>query len=179
MLILGDIRELEFMPSDEACAKFHQEEIEPLHDTYRLDDHQHFKNLHSRSGQWLHSSELAYQVQRLNPAIFIEQQINFADQWGFYIESQGQQKYVSGFRKGWMREFSAYLVDERDLMTGDEIRGWRTVLLRLMGLGLLSWAQVHSTFGDSEGVNAKRWLHYTQPYRQGNCESVILRNIGG
>lgn len=160
-----DGRKIECLPYAEANIRYKEEQIEPLHDTYRLWDHNDLKNLHKRSGIWIHSSELIYRVQKLNPRIFVEQQINYPDEWGFYADVLGKQTYVSGFSKHWMREFSAIQVDERNLQLGDELRGWRTVLLRLLTLGVLEWRSVLRTFGDSEGVNAYRWKIYTQKFR--------------
>lgn len=171
--ILGD----SFLPVDEALLKYKQEKIEPIHDSYRLSDHADLKNLHKRSGQWMHSSELIYRVQKLNPRIFVQQQINFPDQWGFYIDVLGKQKYVSGFKKGWLREFSAIEVDDRDLQLGNELRGWRTVLVRLASLGLLTWDQVVETFGDSEGANRHRWQNYTRLFRNDQVTQKIAINL--
>lgn len=173
-----DTDAVEMLPLEEALLKFKGERIEPYLETFRLSDHDELKDFHRRSGQWLHSSELIYQVTRLNPMIFVEQQINYPDQWGFYVTVRGKQRYVSGFPKGWLREFTAIVVDERNLMEGDEIRGWRHVLVRLMGLGLLSWQQVVTTFGNSEGVNAERWRRYTWPFREG-CADRIRENLSG
>lgn len=170
--------DVEFLPLDEALLKFKGEKIEPQLETYRLYDHRELKDFHMRSGQWIHSSEFIHRVQRLNPRLFVEQQLNFPDQWGFYVDVLGKQKYVSGFPKGWLREFTAIVVDNRNLMEGDEIRGWRHVLVRLMGLGLLSWSQVLKEFGNSEGVNADRWKKFTWPFREG-CAARILENLEG
>lgn len=170
--------DVEFLPLEEALLKFKGERIEPQLETFRLYDHHELKDFHRRSGQWMHSSELVHQVTRMNPRIFVEQQLNYPDQWGFYVDVRGRQRYVSGFPKGWLREFTAIVVDSRDLMEGDEIRGWRHVLVRLMGLGLLSWAQVVKTFGNSEGANAERWQKFTWMFREG-CADRIRENLSG
>lgn len=161
-----DGSKIECLPYQEAKIRYQEEQIEPLHDTYRLWDHNDLKNLHKRSGQWMHSSELIYRVQKLNSGVFVQQQINYPDEWGFYADVLGKQTYVSGFSKFWMREFSAIQVDERNLQLGDELRGWRTVLLRLLTLGILEWRSILGTFGDSDGINAYRWKIYTQKFRR-------------
>lgn len=167
---------VECLPAKEAIKKFREEKIEPLHDTYRLWDHEDLKNLYKRAGQWMHSSELIYKVQKLNPLVFVEQQINYPDEWGFYTGVLGKKKYVSGFTKGWLREFSAIEVDARNLQTGDELRGWRTVLLRLLSLGVIQWKETHKVFGDSEGINSIRWQQYTMMYRHECAEAKISNN---
>lgn len=149
-----------------------------MHEMYRLSDHNDLKDLIKRAGRWMHSSELILRVQQLNPRVYVHQQINYPDQWGFYVERQSRLMYVSGFPKGWLREFTAILVDERNLMEGDELRGWRAVLLKLLEKGLLRWEQVLRTFGDVEGVNAHRWRRYTRIYREDDSSQLVERNIG-
>lgn len=124
----------------------------------------------------IHSSEFIYRVQKLNPLLFVQHQINFPDDWGLYIEILGRPIYLSGFPKGWLTEFSYSLVDERNLPT-EERRGWRTVALRLMAKGVLDWQTVISEFGDSEGFNSERWLIYTAPYRNLDSSQVVERNL--
>ena len=179
MLVLNDSILLgnDFLPRNEALLRYREEKIEPLHDTYRLSDHNDLKDLVKRAGQWMHSSELIYRVQKLNPRVYVHQQINYPDQWGFYVEVQSRLAYVSGFQKGWLREFTAILVDERNLMAGDELRGWRAVLLKLMEKGILRWEQVHREFGDSEGANAYRWRQHTRIFREDAGERVVYRNL--
>lgn len=165
--------DVEFLPLEEALLKFKGERIEPQLETYRLYDHNDLKDFHKRSGQWMHSSELIHKVTSLNPRIFVEQQLNYPDQWGFYVDVLGKQKYVSGFPKGWLREFTAIIVDKRNLMEGEEIRGWRAVLVRLMSLGLLSWPQVTRVFGNSEGPTAERWQKFTHIFREGPGARIL------
>lgn len=179
MLVLNDARLLgnDFLPRHEALLRYQQDKIEPMHEIYRLSDHNDLKDLIKRGGTWMHSSELIFRVQSLNPCIYVHQQINYPEQWGFYVEVKSRLTYVSGFPKGWLREFTAILVDENNLMAGDEIRGWRAVLLRLLSLGLLRWEQVHKTFGDAEGVNGDRWRRYTRIYREDDSSQVISGNL--
>jgi hypothetical protein len=179
MLVLNDSVFLgnDFLPRTEALLRYQQEKIEPLHDTYRLSDHNDLKDLAKRAGQWMHSSELIFRVQKLNPCVYVHPQINYADQWGFYVSIQSRLQYVSGFQKGWLREFTAILVDDRNLMDGDELRGWRAVLLKLMEKGILRWEQVYREFGDSEGVNAYRWRQYTRMFREDASNQVVNRNL--
>jgi len=179
MLVLHDSRLLgnDFLPRAEALLRYRQEKIEPMHEIYRLSDHNDLKDLVKRAGQWMHSSELIYRVQKLNPCVYVHQQVNYPDQWGFYVDVQSRLTYVSGFQKGWLREFTAILVDERNLMAGDELRGWRAVLLKLMEKGILRWEQVHRAFGDSEGVNADRWRKYTRIFREDDSQQVIYTNL--
>jgi hypothetical protein len=179
MLVLNDARLLgnDFLPGKEAILRHRQEHIEPLHDTYRLHDHNDLKDLHKRAGQWMHASELIYRVQKLNPCVYVHQQFNYPDEWGFYVDVQSRLTYVSGFHKAWLREFTAILVDDNNLMAGDELRGWRAVLLKLLSKGILRWPQVLREFGDSEGVNANRWRQHTRIFREDDSDQVINLNL--
>jgi hypothetical protein len=165
----------EFLTPQETLEKYRHDKIEPLHDTYRLYDHASFKDFERRKGQVIHSSELIYRVLRLNPCLIIQHQLNFDDEWGFYWPSQ-RLIYLSGFHDGWLTEFSYSFVDDRDLPT-EERRGWRTVLLRLMGRGVLSWDEVVKEFGNSDGLNSDRWMIHTEPYRNRNGAGYIARNL--
>jgi len=165
-----------YLPPEEALAKYQATKVEPLLDSYRLWDHNSFRDFHRRKGCVLHSSEFILRVTECNPNIFVEQQLNFQDEWGFYLDMACGPTYLSGFPKGWLTEFSYCLVDERNLPT-EEKRGWRTVLIRLLGKGALTWEQVISEFGDSEGFNSERWLMYSAPYRNEDGAGAIARNL--
>ena len=164
-----------YLPAKEALERYKSEKLEPLLDTYRLWDHKSFCDFHIRKGLVLHSSEFIFKLQRLAPLILVRPQLNFPDDWGLYIDILGREIYLSGFPKGWITEFSYTLVDERNLPI-EERRGWRTVLLRLLARGVLSWKQVVDTFGNSEGYNSHRWLTYTKPFRNNEGSQAISTN---
>lgn len=176
MLVTGDKAHLDFLPSPEAIQRFNEEFTDPQHEMYRLGDHSDLKNLEKRSGHRIHSSDFILGIQRANPRIIIEKSINFEQQWGLYIEQAGRKRYLSWVPAGWIREFSCYLVDERNLMKDWEIRGWRTVLIRLLGFGVISWEEVHGVFGDAEGINSVRWRKLTLHFREGCASRKILSN---
>lgn len=164
------------LPYPEEAERYRETKIEPLHDLYRLSDHESFRDFERRKGEVLHSSELILRLQNINPVLYVHHQLNFESDWGVYTDLCGKLVYLSGFPKGWLTEFSYTLIDHRNLPT-EERRGWRTVLLRLMGRGILSWEQVVNEFGDSEGFNSDRWLVYTAPYRNSDSGQVIARNV--
>jgi len=166
----------EFLNPVETLEKYRATKIEPLHDIYRLYDHDSFKDFSRRRGQVLHSSELVFRTLRLNPCLIVQHQLNFPEDWGFYIGRGNHLIYLSGFHKGYLTEFSYTLVDQRDLPV-EEKRGWRTVLLRLMARGVIKWEQVVKEFGHSDGLNSERWLVYTAPYRHRNGAQCIERNL--
>jgi hypothetical protein len=178
MLIVPNIKVLDndaFLTHEEAAIRL-RERNEQVHRGYRLSEHDVLKDKARRGGQWIHSSEFILKVLRLNPLVWVEHQINFPDDWGFYTSVQDKKVFVCQFPKGWMREFTAIDVDDRDLGT-EKIHGWRQVLVSLIGKGVLTWEQVHKAFGDAEGLNSDTWLKKTTIFRHKAGAGQIQRNI--
>ena len=168
----------EFLPWEEEKEKFIQKKIEPLLERYRESDHSWFSDWNRRRGVMMHSSDLIFKLQQLNPHIFVQQQINFPDDWGLYAEVGGRIQYLSGLSKNWLTEFSYSIVDDRDLPV-EERRGWRTVLVLLLLKGALTWKQVFETFGDpDDGWNDLRWQDATRDIRHGE-DQIWGRNQSG
>ena len=165
-----------FEPWDEARERYIAEKIEPLLATYRQSDHDWFKNFSRRKGEVMHSSDLICRLQRLNPHIAVQSQVNFENDWGLYSSAVGRIQFLTGMPKGWMSEFSYSLVDDRNLPL-EERRGWRTVLLYIMYKGALSWKSVIREFGEPrDGWNEQRWCESTADFRHGG-EHIVHRNI--
>lgn len=165
-----------FEPWEEARERYIQERIEPEHQKYRQSDHDWFKDFHRRTGVPMHSSDLILRIQKLNPHVFIQAQINFPEDWGLYTESLGRVRLLTGFPKGWMTEFSYSLVDDRDLPICEK-RGWRTVLIYCLMKGAITWEQVLKEFGEpTDGFNEERWMRVTAEFRHGG-DAVVLKNI--
>lgn len=165
----------QFEPWEEARERYITEKVEPLLQTYRQSDHDWFKSFSRRRGIAMHSSDLIFRLQRLNPYIAVQSQINFPDDWGLYSSAMGKVQFLTGLPKGWLTEFSYAFVDDRNLPT-EERRGWRTVLIYCLMKGALSWAQVLEEFGEpQDGFNEQRWCETTADFRQGN-DQIVLRN---
>jgi hypothetical protein len=161
----------------EAKERYIAEKIEPLLDTYRQSDHDWFKSWSRRKGEVMHSSDLIFRLQKLNPHLQIQSQINFPEDWGLYSAERGRIQFITGLPKGWMTEWSYSIVDDRNLPT-EERRGWRTVVVYALLKGALSWDQVMAEFGDpSDGWNDYRWQEVTLEFRHGG-EQMAQRNIG-
>lgn len=160
----------------EALEKYSATRIEPMHDLYRLYDHKSFCDFERRKGEVIHSSEFIERLQKINPLLLVQHQVNFPDDWGLYAGILGRLVYLSGFPKGWLTEFSYSFIDERNLPT-EEKRGWRSVLLRLMAKGVMEWDATVMEFGHSEGLNSERWMIYTAPYRNHDGSQAIQRNL--
>lgn len=166
----------EFLPYEEARERYIEKKIKPLHDTYRQYDHDAFKDFSRRRGMAIHSSDLIFRIEKLNPHLQIQQQYNFKDDWGLYSSAVGHVQFITGFPKGWLTEFSYSLVDEKDLPT-EERRGWRTVLVYCLLKGALTWEQITGEFGEpQDGLNEARWMDATMEFRRGG-DQVFLRNI--
>jgi hypothetical protein len=71
-------------------------------------------------------------------------------------------QYVCGVQVGFMHEFSSMHFDARDLPLNEKWRGWRTVNLRLIQLGLMTEEQENEIFGKATGEAARR--HNEQLY---------------
>jgi hypothetical protein len=171
-----DARPDDFLPYDEAKEKYIAESIEPTLQKYRQSDHAWFADFSRRKGEVIHSSDLIYRLQQLNPHIFVQQQYNFPSDWGLYTSALGRIQFLTGLPKGWLTEFSYAITDDRDLPT-EERRGWRTVLVYALMKGAITWEQVIAEFGEpQDGFNEQRWCEATAAFRHGG-DQISQRNI--
>jgi len=167
MLILPDSTHLgDKKLSAEEKLKQSFEQTDHMLDRYRLDDHETLKDQAARMGTPMHHNELIRKVTALNASVWAEDSLtNPTTVIGFYTKlPDGSKKYLGSFEKGFLPEFSYVLVDAADLPIKEK-RGWRTVLLRLLKQGVLSWGQIKAAFGDSMHVSSERWRRETQKYR--------------
>jgi hypothetical protein len=165
----------DFLPINIAMAKYQAERIEPLLDTYRLDDHEQFKDFERRKGVVLHSSRFLHRLKEMEPKLIIWKQEMF-DDWGLYLHVNGATVFISQVSKGWLTEFSYTEVDHRNLPS-EPHWGWRTVLLRLMEKGVFTWEQVVKEFGHSTGANSDRWFLFTEPFRNHHSTGIVHSNL--
>jgi hypothetical protein len=173
---LASMKPADFEPWEEARERYIATRIEPLLTTYRQSDHEWFKTFLRRKGEVMHSSDLIYRLQQLNPHIFVQQSYNFPEDWGLYTSALGRIQFLTGFPKGWLTEFSYAFVDDRDLPT-EERRGWRTVLVYCLMKGAITWDQVLAEFGEPiDGFNEQRWCEATAEFQRGG-DQLAQRNI--
>ncbi len=166
----------DFEEWSEARERYITEKIEPTLQTYRQSDHSWFKDWSRRKGEVMHSSDLIFRLQQLNPHIFVQNQVNFPADWGLYSSALGRVQFLTGLPKGWLTEFSYAIVDDRDLPV-EEKRGWRTVLVYALLKGALTWEQVLAEFGEpQDGFNEQRWAEVLADFRHGG-DQMSLRNI--
>jgi hypothetical protein len=65
-------------------------------------------------------------------------------------------KYITGFYKEVLPEFSSVSTDERGLPVREH-RGWRTVVLACIRQGVVSYKDAVDVFGEPSGVRSGRW----------------------
>jgi len=173
---IAKMKPADFEPWEEARERYIAERIEPLLATYRQSDHDWFKDFNRRKGEVLHSSDLIFRLQRLNPHISVQSQVNFPSDWGLYSSALGRVQFLTGLPKEWLTEFSYAIVVDRDLPV-EERRGWRTVLIYCLMKGAITWEQVLAEFGEpQDGWNEQRWCEVTAEYRHGG-DQLAQRNI--
>lgn len=167
----------DFAPWEETRERYIAEKVQPMLQMYRQSDHDWFKDWNRRRGEMMHSSDLIFRLQNLNPHIAVQSQVNFPDDWGLYSSALGRIQFLTGLPKGWLTEFSYAIVDDRDLPT-EERRGWRTVLIYCLLKGAVTWEQVLAEFGEpQDGFNDTRWQEVTTDIRLGG-DQLFQRNIG-
>lgn len=170
-------RPSDFEEWSEAKERYIETKIEPLLQLYRESDHDWFSNWSRRRGEMIHSSDLIFRLQKLNPHIMVQNQVNFPDDWGLYFTAVGKIQFLTGMPKNWMTEWSYALVDDQNLPT-EERRGWRTVLVYLLMKGALTWEDILKEFGEpQDGFNDYRWQQVTADFRHGG-DQTVQRNIG-
>lgn len=140
------------------------EETDRALQRYRLPDHEDLKQVEKRLGSPILHTELVRKVTKLNPNVWAEDSLADRNVIGFYTMANGQKKYLVAFDKGWLPEFSYILTDRADLAY-KEVRGWRTVLHRLLSQGALTMKQIASAFRIAGHSADGRWLRNTQKFR--------------
>jgi hypothetical protein len=76
-------------------------------------------------------------------------------------------EYLFYCPSGNLPEYSIYEFDERDILVRERLRGWRTVLLRLIRSGLLTIEQSDREFGAACGAASTVWYRRLYEYRNG------------
>jgi hypothetical protein len=153
---LGDKR----LNEVEGVAKL-KEENRKLHDANRIPDQDTLEDKRAAHGMPMSPNELIRRIQNLNHKIIVEPggAANAVAVRHAVKQPDGTmtKEYITGFYIDQpMPEFSCVVVDNKGLPVR-EVRGWRTVLLALMNVKLLSLKQVELTFGKANGQRAILW----------------------
>lgn len=166
---LGDLR----LSPAEGVAKL-KEGNQKLTDKKKIPNQSLLEDVDQAFGTPMHYSELIRRIKKINPAIIIEDGgIQGAAAvrhycWDPYggndtLGAYGK-KYVTGFYKEILPEFSSITTDKKGL-PHREIRGWRSVLLALMKSGAVTFEQLKKEFGNPVGQRSVLWDEQTQEQR--------------
>ena len=126
----------------------------------------------ARIGTPLHHSDLLRKLRKLVRSLYIMDGRIIGDLAVFQTfpcpqpDLDGRDfKYLFYIPTGLMPEFSQYEFDERDVPIRESKRGWRTVLLRLIKLGLMSEERCDREFGSARGEASIVWYRQLYAFR--------------
>lgn len=138
----------------------------------RWQNQEDYENHLARIGSPMHHSDLLRKLRKLVRNLFITDGRIIGDLAVFQIFPCPQPdlgwrdfKYLFYIPTGLMPEFSQYEFDSRDIPVRESKRGWRTVLLRLIKLGLLSEERCNREFGDARGEASTVWHRQLYEFR--------------
>jgi hypothetical protein len=87
-------------------------------------------------------------------------------------------KYVGGFPKEEIPEYSYVDIDTSKIATREHMRSWRSVLIGLLKAGVISYAQTVQAFGDpANDQRSKRWFRETLEWRTAPDKAFTRRQI--
>jgi len=115
-----------------------------------------WKRSEQRVGKPMSHMQLATYVTRSNPSIIMETSLSAPENAGLYLVHRGGKKYLVAFAKGSLPEWSIIETDRADLPVR-EVRGWRTVLLRLLKQKALTFTQVSRIVQEHYGFSPVVW----------------------
>lgn len=118
-------------------------------------------------GSLIHSSELIRRIQKLNANLIVEDSKAVKGNAAFYWTDGKTKEYTNAsFPLGWITEFSVIKTDAADLPVSIKY-GWRTVLVRLLKFGVISWQNVLDVFGDVHvsDYRARHWQANVSGFR--------------
>jgi hypothetical protein len=175
MLIVTDINDLgdKRLSPEEGVAKLREGNAKLSAEKHipnqkLLEDHE------AAAGTFMLHSELIRRIKKLNPKIVVEDggvPGAVAVRYYCWDEHAGDDgtgemrlKYITGFYKQPLQEFSSVVCDEHGI-AAREVRGWRSVLLALMQCGAHTYEQQHREFGDPQGSRSILWREQTAQQR--------------
>lgn len=127
----------------------------------------------ARIGRVRPSGEFLATIKQLVPALYLTDGRIFGDVAIFRIHPHPLERlggrdfeYLFYCPTGLLTEYSLYEFDTaRDIPIREKLRGWRTVLLRLIKSGLLSEEQCDREFGPAIGPASQVWYRRLWEYR--------------
>ena len=138
----------------------------------RFEHQEEYRNDIARIGRPMHHADLIAKLRKLVPDLYITEG-NIKDELAvFRTYGQPQPRlegrtfeYLFYMPTGLMPEFSIYEFNDRDIPTRETMRGWRTVLLRLIKSKLLTEDQCDREFGRASGPAASVYLRHLYNFR--------------
>lgn len=132
-----------------------------------------YRDDRARVGRVLPSGEFLAKVQKLVPELYITDGRIVGDVALFRVYPQPQERlggrdfeYLFYCPTGLLPEYSIYEFDTaRDVPIREKLRGWRTVLLRLIRMGLLTEETCDQEFGVAIGPASNVWYRKLYEYR--------------
>jgi hypothetical protein len=132
-----------------------------------------YKNDEARRGRQMMHSDFLFVLKRLVPDLYItEGRIEgdlaiFRTYAGPQTKLEGRDfEYLFYIPTGLLPEFSIWEFDTvRDIRVKEKQRGWRTILLRLIKLGLLTEDTCNKVYGRPDGQASTVWYRELFEYR--------------
>lgn len=138
----------------EALAEMRERNDRAL-ERHRLPDQAAVGDHRRRSGRMMHSADIIRPLRRLAPQLWLQDGApgNIAIYW----PRRDGLHYLTYCPLGWLPEYSIIETDARNLPSGER-RGWRTVLSRLIGAGMVNEKDAARAFRAPEDAAAsERW----------------------
>lgn len=166
MLILTDINDLgdKRLSPEEGVAEL-KERNAKLVEAKKIPHQALYENHAMAWGNPMAHNELIRRIQKLSSNIIIEDggvpgavavRIPARDEDG-----QPTKKYITGFYKKPLPEWSSVVTDKNGLATR-EIRGWRPVVEALVRAGAITKEQYYAAFGEPQGQRSIIWKEKIQ-----------------
>jgi hypothetical protein len=133
----------------------------------RYPDQESFENAQQQTGKALWSYMLVRQVTKLNPNLFAEDSLLVPGCAAFYtVRDQKKVPTGASFRKGLIPEHTIFKKNP-EFDSVNITYGWRTVIMRLVKAGYLTYSQMVKTWGEVEYTDArgKHWNANIREFR--------------
>lgn len=169
--VLGDR-----LPRDADSIAKMREKIKKQDEQFKLPDQAFLENHEAARGGPMQPSDFIRRLRKISPDLIIEQggYKNCVRVCIMAVDDDPasdtfNQKVKTPLACGFcvsepLPEFSSIVTDEKGKPTR-EVRGWRTVLLRLIHTGAIPYPAVKAEFGDAQGQRSKYWMQQLRERR--------------
>jgi hypothetical protein len=151
------------LSAKEALQRSYQDTDAKL-DQYRLPDQEDLKNIEKRIGHAMFYTEFIQRVEKVTGRrVWFEGSNVTPTVMGAYTTVANQKTYICSFDKIAMPENSIVVTDDRNLPI-KEIRGWRTVITRLIQSKAMTCSEAKRAFDLIENQVQDRFTANTKPF---------------